>query len=92
MADLSPSFFTGNSGEDVIELLCTATVAEYVISASYQFTWIKDDTPVNISNDRIMVCSFFEYVLAMFVNTLCRLPVILMYHHLLSQALILMLH
>ena len=54
--NLNPSLFTGNSGEDAIELLCTATVAEDVMSASYQFTWMKDDTPLDISNNRIVVC------------------------------------
>ena len=55
-ANLSPSLLIGDSGEDAIELLCTAIVAEDVMSASYQFTWIKDDTPVDLSNDRIVVC------------------------------------
>ena len=54
--NLNPSLYTGNSGGDTIELLCTATVAEDVMSASYQFTWMKDDTPLDISNDRIAVC------------------------------------
>ena len=62
-AKLSPPLLTGDSGEDAIELLCTAIVAEDVISASYQFTWIKDDTPIDIlSNKRIMVCITFLYV------------------------------
>ena len=53
--NLNPSLFTGNSGEDALELLCTAVVAEDVMSASYQFTWIKNNAPVDISNDRIVV-------------------------------------
>ena len=47
---------TGDSGEDPIELLCTAIVREDVVLASYQFTWIKDDSPVDMSNERFMVC------------------------------------
>ena len=54
--NVSSTLLIGDSGEDSIELLCTAIVAEDVMSASYQFTWIKDDTPVDFSNDRIMVC------------------------------------
>ena len=54
--NLNPSLFAGNSGEDAIELLCIATVAEDVMSASYRFKWMKDDTPLDISNDRIVVC------------------------------------
>ena len=54
-ANLSPPLLIGDSGEDDIELLCTAIVAEDVMSASYQFTWIKDNSPVDLSNDRIMV-------------------------------------
>ena len=53
--NINPVLFTGNSGEDALELLCTAAIAEDVMSASYQFTWIKDDTPVDESNDRIVV-------------------------------------
>ena len=53
---LLPPLLIGDSGEDTIELLCTATVVEDVASASYQFTWIKDSTPISLLNDRIMVC------------------------------------
>ena len=54
-ARLSPPIMTGNSGEDAIELTCTAIVEEDVMLASYQFTWNKDATPIDISNKRIMV-------------------------------------
>ena len=53
---LLPPLLIGDTGEDTIELLCTATVVEDVASASYQFTWIKDSTPISLLNDRIMVC------------------------------------
>ena len=56
-AKLSPPILTGDPGENAIELLCTAAVAEDVMLASYQFTWIKDDAPVDLSNDRIVVCT-----------------------------------
>lgn len=46
---------TGNSGEDAIELTCTAIVEEDVMLASYQFTWNKDTIPIDLSNNRIMV-------------------------------------
>ena len=54
-AKLSPSLLTGDPGEDAIELLCIAIVAEDVMLATYQFTWIKDDTHIDSSNDRILV-------------------------------------
>ena len=60
-AKLSPSLLNGNPGEDDIELLCTATVAEDVMLASYQFTWIKDDTPIDFSDDRIVVCMCYYH-------------------------------
>ena len=53
---MSPPLHTGVSGEDAIELACIAAVAEDITSASYHFTWIKDNTPVDLSNDRIEVC------------------------------------
>ena len=53
---MSPPLLTGDSGENAIELVCIAAVAEDITSASYQFTWIKDNTPVDLSNDRIEVC------------------------------------
>ena len=56
MTKIFPLLLTGDSGEDPIELLCTAIVREDVMLASYQFTWIKDDTPVDMSNERFMVC------------------------------------
>ena len=52
---LSPPLIIGDSREDVIKLLCTAMVAEDVLSATYQFAWIKDDTPIDLSDNRIMV-------------------------------------
>ena len=55
--NLSSPLLIGDSGEDAIELLCTAIVTEDVMSASYRFIWIKDDTPVDLSNDRIVVCA-----------------------------------
>ena len=54
-ATLSAMFITGNSGEDAIEILCTAVATNGVISASYQFAWIKDDIPINVSSNRIVV-------------------------------------
>ena len=49
---------TGDSGEDAIKLMCTAIVVEDVMLSSYQFTWNKDATPIDISNDRIVVCMY----------------------------------
>ena len=54
--NLSPQIFTGDSGEDPIELACTATVTEDVMFARYQFKWTKDNAPV--ISDRIMVGIF----------------------------------
>ena len=64
-ADLSPPLFIGVSGEDALKLLCVATAAEDIISATYQFTWIKDNTPLDLSDDRIVVSISYRY------TTLC---------------------
>ena len=55
-ADLSPQIFTGDSGEDPIKLVCTATVTEDVMFAEYQFKWTKNNAPV--VSDRIVVGIF----------------------------------
>ena len=62
-AQLLPPLANGTSGEDAIELLCTAVVAEDVILASYQFAWMKNDVPVNLSDSRYMVHCTYIYVL-----------------------------
>ena len=61
--DLSPPLLNGNSGEDALELLCTAIVAEDV-AASYQFVWIKDGIPIVLPNDRIVVCTYICIITA----------------------------
>ena len=48
VAQLSPSLVTGDSRRDPISLMCTASVAENVILASYQFTWFKDGFPLDM--------------------------------------------
>ena len=50
VVQLSPLLVNGTSNEDPIELLCTAIVTEDVILASYQFTWMKNDASVNLSD------------------------------------------
>ena len=60
-AKLLPSFVTGTSNEDPIELRCSAIVTEGIILASYQFEWMKNDIPVNFSDYRYMVCSQSMY-------------------------------
>ena len=57
----------GTSNEDAIELLCKAVVMESVISASYQFAWLKDDIPLNLSNSKYMVCDYI--VPYMYIHT-----------------------
>ena len=56
IVQLYPPLFTGDSGEDSVELGCTAIVEEDIILAAYQFVWLKEDTPISLSNDRIVVC------------------------------------
>ena len=105
MARVSPSLLIGNSGEDAIELLCTAIVAEDVMLASYQFTWMKDDTPIDLSNDRIVVRMWIRSLYIDVYNIICitwicytlhnqlyRSPIITTHHYLPSKPLILMLH
>ena len=53
---LFPPLIIGDSGEDPIELLCTPLVKEDVMLVSYKFTWTKDDIPLDLSDDRIVVC------------------------------------
>ena len=68
--NISPPLLTGNSGEDAIELSCTLLVTEDVISATYQFTWIKDDTPIDLSDNRIMVHIYtYLYLYIMIIYT-----------------------
>ena len=62
LTQLYPPLANGTSGEDAVELLCTAVVAD-VILASYQFTWMKNDVPVNLSDSRYMVHCTYIYVL-----------------------------
>ena len=101
--DLSPPLLNGNSGEDILELLCTAIVIEDV-PVSYQFVWIKDDISIDLPNDRIVVCTYVHiitsciltlwlhlYVVMLHIK-LYRLPILIAHHCLLLQAMILMLH
>ena len=56
--NVSPLLLTGDSGEDPIELLCKVIVREDVALASYKFTWMKDDIPIDLSNGRFVVCMY----------------------------------
>ena len=76
--NLSSPLLIGDSGEDAIELLCTAIVTEDVMSASYRFIWIKDDTPVDLSNDRIVVCAN-TYIHTYIILYCCKLPTLFMF-------------
>ena len=58
MAQLLPPLVTGTSNEDPVELLCIAVVTEGIILASYQFEWMKNDIPINLSDYRYMVCTY----------------------------------
>ena len=86
---------TGDSGEDAIKLVCTVIVEEGVMFSSYQFTWSKDATPIDISNDRIVVrthvCMYkipiqlfptASYVhVVIYVIQLYRSPTTIAHHH-----------
>ena len=67
--DLSPPLLNGTSGEDALELLCTATVAEDV-TASYQFVWIKDDISIDLPSNRTVVCAYICIITANSVTAL----------------------
>ena len=58
MAQLLPPLVTGVSSKDPLELHCSAIVAEDVILDSYQFTWLKNDVPVTLSDSRYKVCLY----------------------------------
>lgn len=50
IAQILPPLVNGTSSEDPIELVCTAVVTEGIILASYEFTWMKNDASVNLSD------------------------------------------
>ena len=54
-ASISPTLFTGDSGEDAVELLCTVAVMEDIVEALYQFTWMKNGNSLDILSNRIQV-------------------------------------
>ena len=57
MVHLYPPLITGDSGEDSIELMCIVSVMENVTLDSYQFEWLKDGTPIDLSYYKtIVVC------------------------------------
>jgi len=49
MTHLYPPLVTGDSGEDAIEMLCSVTTTENLVSDSYNFEWSKDGTPLDLS-------------------------------------------
>ncbi|XP_065904759.1 cell adhesion molecule DSCAML1-like isoform X2 [Dysidea avara] len=54
-ASISPTLFTGDSGEDAVELLCTVAVMEDIVEALYQFTWMKNGNSLDILSNRIQI-------------------------------------
>ena len=46
----------GNTS-DPIELTCTASVGFTITSTEYNFTWWKNGQLINLTDDRIMVCT-----------------------------------
>lgn len=54
-AGVFPPLIIGNSGMDNINLLCTTMVMQNLASSDYTFTWMKDGSPLNLSDNRIMV-------------------------------------
>ena len=52
---LTPSVINGSAANVDINLTCTATVEEYIMSDEYQFIWIFNGTPVDQSDGRINV-------------------------------------
>ena len=55
IAHLLPPLVNGTSNEDPIKLLCTAVITEGIMLASYEFTWLKNDASVNLSDSIYMV-------------------------------------
>ena len=62
-ATLTPTAISGDEGGQSIELNCTASVEPDVVLQSYQFIWMKNGSPVDLSISRINVCQY-----ALFVN------------------------
>jgi len=57
-ATIDPAMITGDAGNVPVNLTCTASVIPTdIISAAYVFTWRRNETVIDTSNDtRIMVC------------------------------------
>ncbi|XP_065904304.1 receptor-type tyrosine-protein phosphatase delta-like isoform X2 [Dysidea avara] len=54
-ATLTPTAISGDEGGQSIELNCTASVEPDVVLQSYQFIWMKNGSPVDLSISRINV-------------------------------------
>jgi len=52
---LTPSVTNGSAGNDSVNLTCTATVEESIISDEYQFVWKHNEAAVDQSDKRIDV-------------------------------------
>ena len=53
---LLPPLVTGNSGDDSIELHCTAVTTKDIISDSYEFIWSKNGVTMDQLNIENVVC------------------------------------
>ena len=59
---VDPSVIDGNATEDAINLACTATVKESIISDQYQLVWMLNDVPLEPCK-RVIVCTYVLSVL-----------------------------
>jgi len=50
MVQLVPPVVNGNDTVTPINLTCTATVAQNIMSAAYAFVWMKDGNAISQSN------------------------------------------
>jgi len=62
MTSLNPSEINGDERLQNIALSCTSSVEENVSSPSYQFTWMLNQSPIDLTDTRIVVCNF-QYLL-----------------------------
>jgi len=56
-AVVTSTVISGDEGSTPIAFACKPSVVENVTSTTYQFTWMKDGSTINVPDDRITVCS-----------------------------------
>jgi len=56
-ASLTPSVISGDERTDSIAFICSPSVVEDVASPSYQYTWMRNENLIDLTDPRITVCN-----------------------------------